>query len=284
MSLKRTYSQYAEVTQDPNNPVLYLADVDMPSRSQSRRNVSKMSKRMVVRQPRIPRPIRTRGTPAGYYEIPVTVYRKLYFNMSTGLWQTDPYTGVTSGSTGYNGFGLGTQLDTSNMLLGNGATSALVNVSVPGFAQLQAVFDECKIARIEYEFWVNGQAKENGTSLAFAPNVWIVRDDNNIDPPSGLSEILQYAKPIAVKGDITRPTRLTVYPRVRDSVGSSETEVGTSSTIAGDRAAGYYQSAKPTVQHFGLRGWFETQSTLADAYLGYLCIKETQIRRYKITK
>lgn len=280
MSLKRVRFSDEVLQEDESDmPGSYRVKRTKYGGKQLRNNRS-----MVVRAPRVPRPIRTRGTPSGYYEIPVTVYRKLYFNMSTGIWETNPYTGVTSGSTGYNGFGLATQLDQSVMLLGNGASSALVNVAVPGFSQLANCFDECKIARIEYEFWINGQAKENGASLAFAPNIWIARDDNNIDPPGTLDAILQYSNIVAVKGDITRPSKITVYPRVRAVLGSGETEAATTTTVAGDVQGGYIQVQKPAVMHFGLRGWFETQSTMADAYLGYLCIKETQIRRYKINK
>lgn len=286
MSHKRSFSQATTQEDDSQSQGLIIYDRDMAYKTKRTKYSRPLrnNRTMVVRQNRVPRPIRTRGTPNGYYEIPVTVYRKLYFNMSTGIWETNPYTGVASGIQGYNGFGLATQLDQSVMLLGNGASSALVNVAVPGFNNIQSVFDECKIARIDYEFWVNGQAKENGTSLAFAPNVWIARDDNNIDPPGTLDAILQYNNIVSVKGDITRPTRLTVYPKVRQVLGAGETEAATTSTVAGDSPAGYIQCNKPGVMHFGLRGWFETQSTLADAYLGYLCIKETQIRRYKITK
>lgn len=279
--MKRSFSQ--ATTQED------FTQEDMPSRSQRRRSASYAynpvrSRQMVVRQSRVPKAIRTRGTPRGYYEIPVTVYRRLYFNMSTGLWQTDPYTGVQSGAIGYNGFALNTAMDTSNMPLGNGSITTNVAVAVPGFSSLQGVFEEGKIARIDYEFWIAGQAADQGTVLAQAPNIWVVQDFNNSDPPASLAEVLQYSTVKCVKGDINHPLKITVYPKVRDSVGSAQDELGTTTTIAQVEAGGYYQLSKPGAIHFGLRGWFETNAALATAQLGYLCIKETQIRRYKVTK
>lgn len=237
--------------------------------------------KMLVRASRVPKAIATRGTPDGYYEIPVTIYRKVYFNMSTGLWTTDPYTGVQSGATGYNGFGIGSTLDTSFMFLGTGGN---VNVAVPGFTEMQTVFDECKIARIHYEVWVSGQAHENGSVLRQAPNIWITTDPNSIDPPTNLQTLLQYANLKCVKGDINNPTKFTLYPKLRVDVAADGAEASTATSSAASDSSKYISMAKPGAFHFGLRGWFETNAGMAEAYLGYLCIKETQIRRYKRTK
>ena len=198
--MKRSYSQFT--TQEDFTQ-------EMSQRSQRRPRSGS-----ATRVARVPRPIRVRGTPKGYYEIPVTVYRRVYFNASTGLWPTNPYTAGTSGSTGYNGFALNTAFDTSNMPLGNGVIAANIAVAVPGFANIQGVFEEGKIARIHYEFWVAGQAQDIGTTLAQAPNIFIVQDNNNSDPPGSLDEILQYSNVRMVVGDIHRPTKMTVYPRV----------------------------------------------------------------------
>lgn len=284
MSQKRTFSQLTEdyLTQDTVQSLDLLQD--MPSQSQRRRYAQKKSKRMLVAKPRVPRAIVSRGTPNGYYEIPVTIYHRLYFNSSTGVWPTDPITGVQTGSTGYNGFGLCSDLDVSYINFGNGGVVAQQVDNVPGFAQMAAVFDECKIARIHYEMWVAGTAGELGTTLKSAPNVFVVVDNNNADSPSNLNEILQYSPVHTVKGDIARTLKLTVYPKVRMSVGAGEQESSTSTTIAMVQSAGYMECAKPAVTHFGVRGYFETTSSLASAQLGYLCIKETQIRRYKVNK
>lgn len=261
--------------------IVVKGESDMPAK-RSRLNKFQRNNGMRSRQSRVPRPLRTRGTPDGYYEIPVTIYRRLYFNMSTGLWVTDPVTAATSGSTGYNGFGLGTQLDTSTMYLGGSGAS--VNVTVPGFAELQNVFDECKIARIHYEFWFANQSGEGGTTLLQAPNVWIVQDTNSVDPPSSQSTLLQYANVKLVKGDIHTPTKITLYPRMREDVSSDGAALSTSTTSSVMDHARYCSTEKPSAFHFGLRGWFETNAALATVYLGYLCIKETQIRRYKRCK
>lgn len=277
--MKRSYT--AATTQED------YTQEDMPARRRPRSysNVSNpaRSRQMVVRQSRVPRPIRTRGTPRGYYEIPVTVYRRVYYNMSTGLWATDPYTAVTSGSTGYSGFALNTSMDTSNMPLGNGAITSGIPVTIPGFAGIQGVFEEGKIARIEYEFWFASQAAEIGGSLFQAPNIWVVQDFNNADPPASLSELLQYSSVKCIKGDINHPMKMTLYPKVRDAVGSAQDELGTTLTLSQVESPGYFQLSKPGAIHFGLRGWMETNNA-AGVTVGYLCIKETQIRRYKITK
>lgn len=257
---------------------------EMPARRRRSNSYRKNPIRsMVARKTRVPRAIRTRGTPDGYYEIPVTVYRRIYFNLSTGLWETNPYTAVTAGSTGYNGFGLGTQLDTSQMLLGNGSTSAAISVTVPGFAQLAAVFDECKISRIDYEFWVAGQAAELGGGLYQAPTIWVAVDGNGIDPPSTLDTLLQYSSLKCIKGDINNSTKITVYPKIREDAASDGGESSTAVTSSVMRSSTYMSTVKPAALHFGLRGWFETTNP-ASTTVGYLCIKETQYRRYKVAK
>lgn len=275
MSLKRTRS--FELSQDtPDMPGAYAI--------KRKKNVRfAKGRQMVVKRSRVPRAIRTRGTPDGYYEIPVTVYRKVYFNMSTGLWVTDPITGITSGVTGYNGFGMGTQLDTSQMLLGNGAVSASIQVNVPGFAELQNVFDECKISRVDYEFWVAGQAADLGGTLYQAPTIWVAVDPNGIDPPSNIGQLLQYSTVRCIKGDINNSTKITVYPKIREDASSDGAEASTAVTSSVCRPSTYTMTAKPGVLHYGIRGWFESTSPVS-VTVGFLCIKETQYRRYKIAK
>lgn len=279
---KRTYSQFTSPEDFTQTPPDYIED--MPSQSQRRRNVTKKSRTMLVSKSRVPRPIRSRGTPRGYYEIPVTIYHRCYFNSSTGIWPTDPITGAQSGSQGYNGFGLCSDLDNSYINFGNGGVTVQHIQTIPGFAQMAAVFDECKIARIHYELWVDGQAGSLSSTLQAAPNTFVVVDNNNADTPANLAEILQYHPVHTVKGDIAHSLKLTVYPKVRISVGSGEQESSTSTTVAQVSAAGYMECAKPSVTHFGVRGYFETTPAMATPQIGYLCIKETQIRRYKVQK
>ena len=83
--------------------------------------------------------------------------------MSTGVWPTNQSTGAQIGATGYSGFGIANQLDNSHMFFGNGVISATDTIAVPGFTgQLAACFDTCKIVRIDYKIWYQGQAEVFG--------------------------------------------------------------------------------------------------------------------------
>lgn len=231
---------------------------------------------------RIPRAIATRGTPRGYYEIPVNVFRKIYWNMSTGLWETNQGTGANVGVTGYQGFSFASTLDTSiNFVGGSGANN---NVSVPGFTEMQAVFDQCKIVRIDYEFWFANQAHQVGSTVTESPELLMVTDYDNVDVPTTIGDIMQYSKIHRVVGNANNGKyKFSLYPKVRTSVGSDGAEAGTSTTLAGSENAGYQDAQKPGAYHMGVRGWFNI-STAAQQSIGYLHMLERQIRRYKITK
>lgn len=276
MSLKRTFSEY-------DSQQTTLEDYTQEDMVYGNRNTrsNAMVRRPLRRVVKIPKSIRTRGTPSGYYEIPTHVYRKVYFNMSTGLWPTDQTTGANTGLTGYNGFSLNTSLDSSTMRMGNGAFSAQISQTVPGFAEIQGVFDECQISRIKYDIWLQGAAHEiSGAGIYQSPNMFIVVDPNNADPPANIGVVMQYGKLRTVAGDINRPTSFTVYPRIRADGGSSEDEVGSGTTLGVTQAAPYIQTAKPGVIHFCVRGWFDTNPAVT-ATTGYMHIRETQYRRYK---
>lgn len=239
-------------------------------------------KRVMRAVSRVPRAIATRGTPSGYYEIPVNIFRKIYWNMSTGLWETNQTTGASVGATGYNGFSFASTLDTSlNYVGGSGVNN---NVTVPGFSEMQAVFDQCKIVRIEYEFWFANQAHEMTSTSHDSPELFMVTDYDNIDVPTSIGEVMQYSKIHRVVGNANiGKYKLVLYPKVRTAIGSDGAESGTTTTLAGSEAAGYQDAQKPASVHMGLRGWFNTNSS-QPATLGYLHILERQIRRYKITK
>ena len=238
---------------------------------------------MVARRTRVPRALLTRGTPDGYYEIPVTVYRRVNWNMSSGLWETNQATGAQIGSSGYQGFGMGTQLDTSQFLLGNGSVSASIQITVPGFAELQNVFDECKIARIDYEIWLSNQANFQNSTAYQTPNIWVVTDYNGIDPPSSLNSLLQYADVRCIKGDIRYPDKFSVYPKIREDASSDGGELSTAATSSVNVNSTYMSTAKPSALHYGVRGLFEINTTQPVAQ-GYMHIVETQWRRYKRVK
>lgn len=251
----------------------------------SKRGRKQPPKRYARSVSRVPRAIATRGTPEGYYEIPVNVFRRVYWNMSTGLWETNQTTGASVGVTGYTGFSLGTQLDTSIMFLGNGFISASNNIGIPGFTEIQTVFDQGKIVRIEYEFWFTNVATVNATGGAYEnPELWIVHDPDNLDPPANIGEVSQYQKVLKVKGNANNGVyKTTIYPKVRVSVGTAADQSGTSSTLTGSESAGYMDLDKPGATHFGLRGFFVNNSVMTN-HLGYLHICERQIRRFKISK
>lgn len=229
----------------------------------------------------IPRAISTRGTPDGYYEIPVNIFRKVYWNMSTGLWDTNQTTGASIGATGSNGFSLCSLLDTSVLVTG----SAVQAIPVPGISELQAVFDQCKLVKIEYEFWFANQAHQLGATALDSPELFIVTDYDNNDVPTSVGEVMQYSKIHRVVGNANNGKyRVTLYPKVRVPVGTAGDEAGTSTSLTGVEAAGYQDLQKPGAIHMGLRGWFNTNSSNATASLGYLHVLERQTRRYKITK
>ena len=85
------------------------------------RQVSRSNSRNVRRRPnpkkfsrgvsRIPRAISTRGTPDGYYEIPVRTLLKVYGNNGSGFFNTNQGPSSSPSGIGYQGFGLWTSLD-----------------------------------------------------------------------------------------------------------------------------------------------------------------------------
>ena len=269
--MKRTYSQ--ATTQESQ------------SQSYGSKRGRRAAKSYTRAVSRVPRAIATRGTPAGYYEIPVNVFRRVYWNMSTGLWPTNQTTGASTGLTGYNGFSLGTTLDTSYMSLGNGAFSADNNIAIPGFTEIQTVFDQGKIVRVDYEFYFTNQSTVAASAGAYEnPELWIVFDPDNLDPPSTITDVSQYQRVLKVKGNANNGVfKTTVYPKVRVQIGSSSDEAGTTTTLAGTENAGYMDLAKPGAMHFGLRGYFINNSVMTN-HLGYLHICERQIRRFKISR
>lgn len=260
---------------------LELSQEIMPKSKRARTN-----RRTSYPVTKIPRAIRTRGTPEGYYEIPVTIYRKVYFNMSTGVWPTNQSTGAQIGVTGYSGFGIANQLDNSHMFFGNGVISATDSIAVPGFTgQLAACFDTCKIVRIDYKIWYQGQAEVfGGGSAKQAPNLFIVMDPNNVDPPASLDEVMQYRKVYTVAGDINRPTKFSVYPSIRLDSSASPDANGTNESRGITAPSTYIQTALPSTFHYGLRGWADTLSSAVSPTIGYIHIQERQIRRYKVTR
>lgn len=231
----------------------------------------------------IPKALAYRGTPGGYYEIPVTNLFKVYYNTSTGLWQTNQDTGASQGLTGYRGFALSTSLSDVNLALGEGSISTNITQSVPGFATLQDAFDMCKIARLEVEiyFMQDGipMTQDGSTPAAM---LHVVKDLNSVNPPTSQSVILQYA-------DVRTNQMTSYYTKQRWSFVpyseiAGETIDGSSSTFSINRPATYMSTVTPGVAHRGLLGWIDCAQSAQNARQGFIYIKVKQIRRFKISR
>lgn len=230
---------------------------------------------------RIPRTIQTRGTPQGYYEIPVTVLTRLYFNTSTGFWQTDQNSGAQGGLTGYNGMNWSTTLDNTIINLGNGTSSTTITQAIPGFSSLQAAFDLVKIAKVfvEVEF-VNPL---HNTALSNAGGVYInmAVDPNDFNPPASESDIMQYSNLKTLTNGNYGKLRFSFIPYIIDSVA----DYNGNTIQAGNQPAGYVRTSFPAATFKGFIGWISTfLLSSSTAQNGYLVIKTTQIRRFKLNK
>lgn len=231
----------------------------------------------------VPMAIRNRGTPDGYYELPVRQLFKLYCNTSTGIWNTDQSTGASVGLTGYRGFGISSTLDSVRVSLGEGAFLANIDLTVPGFSQLQGVFDLCKISDMEVHYWWTTDPRELTTSGHGYFDMYTVTDPNNVDPPAALSDIMQYSKVNRIPSNAQNIVKQKFKPHIRAVAGSENFETGTSTTVALAQPSTYIQTAKPGVAHFGVRGWVDIPSA-AITCVTYLNILVIQNRRYKIGK
>lgn len=265
------------------DPVIFseTQPLEMPVAKRQRRG-SKNAPRRNIRSA-IPMAIRTRGTPAGYYELPVRVLFKIYANTSTGLWNTDQSTGASVGLTGYRGFGISSSLDAVRVSLGEGAYSANIDLSVPGFSELQNVFDLCKITDQEVHYWWTTDPRELTTSAHGYFDMYTVTDPNNVDPPANLGTVMQYSKVHRIPSNAQKIVVQSYKPHIRSVAGSENFETGTSTTVAVSSPSTYIQTAKPAVAHFGVRGWCDIPSQPTTCY-SYLNILIVQKRRYKIGK
>lgn len=257
-------------------------DQDMPAMKRQRRN-SKNARRS--KKVSIPLAIRNRGTPSGYYEIPVRTLIKIYGNTSTGLWNTTQTTGAPSGLTGYRGFGIMTYLDYVRVSLGEGSTSANIDVTIPGYAQLQAVFDEVKIAEMEIQYWYTNNVRDSvqGTGNYGAVDIFTTVDTNGIEPPSLIDEIMQYSNVKRITGDGNRLVTQKWKPTIRIDGATADTEAATGSTNGVVQPSTYIMTSKPAVAHYGVRGWVDV-STASTSHIYSLNILVKQVRRYKMNK
>lgn len=288
MSRKRVYSDTGLLIEDMPSQRSFQSNASTYSTVPMRRRrqmVSSQYRRRRYAKSKVPRAIKTRGTPSGYYEIPVRTLTRIYVNTSTGMWNTNQSTGASIGLTGYQGVSFSATLDSFACYLGAGGISASIFNATPGFSGLQGVFDECKIVEEIYDFWVANQTPESVASanIIGAPDLFLVEDYNDGTPPTSIDEVMQYSKMTRVCFDNGR-YRCRYNPKVRVDMGASAEDAGTTTTLSGTQPSTYLQTSKPGVVHFGLKGWLAIPTAAVNSHVYELNILRTQIRRYKINK
>jgi len=252
-------------------------------RAYQARGQRKRTSALISRRTPVPRSIRFRGTPDGYYEIPVTSLFKVYVNTSTGLWQTNQTTGAQIGVTGYRGFVLSTSLSDVNLALGEGSVSTNITQTIPGFSQLQAVFDMVKIARMEVSFHFMANSQDMTTSTdSGAMCMFMAEDKNSINPVSSQSAMLQYSTLKSIySNNMRQDAKFNIIPYISTD---AQTIDGVSSTNGVNEPPTYINTDSPGVAHRGILGWLDASSAGGSARNMYLYITVKQIRRYKISR
>lgn len=233
---------------------------------------SAKKKQMIVS---VPRAIRTRGTPDGYYEIPCTQLIRVRCTTSTGFWNTNQSTLAGVGGTGYKGMALLFKYDgiTVNLGVDNTVIDSFGS-STPDIASLQAVFDEVKIAKIRVECWTNVATGTLANSSAFSAEIWSSVDQNDAFPP-GLN-IQEYSKSKRFLPD--RVNSVTFTPNMVLNT-TSDNGSGASDT-AGVVTNGYFKLGQSN-SLYGIKffNWLPYEPDGADVY--YFHMKITQTRRYR---
>ncbi len=256
------------------------------SRSNSRRVRRRPNPRFRGSSARVPRAISTRGTPNGYYEIPVRSLLKIYYSSTNGFIPCNQTTGAPT-AVGFNGIGIYTQLDTLTCFFGNGGINGQTDVDIAGYPEMARVFDQCKIASMSIDVWFENNLRTNDNSnqnTAYGmSDVYLTQDKDGVTPPASLDEILQYAKVQRMPAWGGKTYKNKCYPYVRDVMGTSGDEFGTNTTVAGSTPSGYINTSKPAVAHLGWKAYMDKNSASTN-FNGIINICVTQVRRYKNTK
>lgn len=265
-------------TADPSI-VTPASSQEMPAIQRRRRSYGGLRPRGRKMVQRVPRAIRTRGTPDGYYEIPQNILLRLYFNTSTGIFVTDQATGAPVGATGYKGMGFRFTDDECILHFGdNGAISTTSTITIPNATELNSVFDECKTARVHMQYWVANQTPGGHTTTGYDPEFWAVVDTNDAFPP-GQDIIQGYAKNTRILTD--RVTNMQYVPALQ--VDAAADAGSGASTAAGLSVNGYIRTgSNATILGSKLYYWLPYTST--STFVGYLNIKIVLVRRYKRTR
>lgn len=234
----------------------------------------------------IPKAIKTRGTPGGYYEIPVQ-NRFITGTNKSGMLVTNQTDYTTSGSA-YQGGAMWWTLSDVNQNFGSGGIVTSQGISVPGLASLQSVFDQCKVAYIDVEVRFNLAPREISNTTAFYnPTLYIVVDPDDGVPPTDLNSVLQYQKVYRVccNDFYNKPVKIRVYPKVRLDIGATSDEGGSTTTLTGSTNAMYMDIDRPLGAMFGLKYWLDVPGTtsVTDMF-GQIVWDIKQMRRYKISK
>lgn len=244
-----------------------------------RRGSARFYSAAVKRASRVPQAIKTRGTPDGYYEIPVNMLVRLYYNTTSGIWPTNQVNNQPTGLTGYEGFAM--RWDYSNLYLhfGNGgAINTTSTIALPNAVNLSAVFDEFKQVRVVQEYWMANQTVGAGSTTAHNPEFWVVEDQNDAFPPTA-DIIQQYASSKRILLD--RPTRC-IHTQKLTFDATADAGSG-ATTSAGPQMNTYCRTAgNASLLGTKVYFWIPTNAS-GTSFVGYLNIKLTVVRRFKKT-
>lgn len=230
---------------------------------------------------RVPRPIQTRGTPDGYYEIPCTQLIRIYTNTSSGFWLTDQVVPNSQGTTGYKGIGVYFKNDQTYFNFGNngssGGIAATQNFGIRDYANLAAVFDDMKIARITVEAWMNVDPSAINHNPNNCPEIWMCHDGNDAFPPN--EEIQEYAKSVRVL-----PNRRASISFVPTATLDTTSDAGSGSTTGPGLTTGGYFRSSSSASLYGLKiyNWLPYEPDTSQVY--FLQLKITQVRRFRRQK
>lgn len=246
----------------------------------TRQFAKKNNARAIVR---VPRAISTRGTPDGYYEIPMRQLFRIYGNTSSGLWNTNQTTNAPIGATGYTGMAIYSTLDNTYINLGNGGTSATITQSATDYSASTQMFDLCKIVDMKFELWFTNHSRElsSGVDTYGAPELFIAEDVNDAVPPSAIADVLSKKRVIRCSAMSDRKFSTTIKPHlVLDTAAHDGT--GTTTTTSMAQPSTYCRLDRPAAVHYGLKGFVSIPSASAVAYQYCVNILVTQTRRFKV--
>jgi len=244
----------------------------------SKKRYASKSKRYI--KSKIPRAIQTRGTPAGYYEIPVTSLTRVFYTTDSGFWNTDQINGTVTGTVGWNGFCWTTTLSDTIMSFGNGSNVFTITQAVPGYSGPQNSFDLVKISHVSMEIqFVNSMhdATVNNTGGVYLSCAY---DPNDRDPPATESAILQYSNLKTLTNGNIKTIKLEFTPAINEVIADSNNN----GSVSGYQTSQYVNTAANGVSHRGVIGWLSNFANSGTNYKGYVMFKITQTRRYKLNK